>query len=313
MEIIFKWDYDGAAPVASDCDFSADAFADFDSYVVNYWTYALPTVMAPGASVSCTVTYDVTSSDIAYGGLWTVLAHQDVVGSTSWDYSYWYVVPAAGTNPDVAIVGTPTVGNLLTIDEGLWGPWDAPFDYQWYSDGNPISGADSSTYTVAEGDIGTVLTVTLTSPSIGVTRTSAPTEAVSARPAISDVSPSAGGTGGGTTVTLTGSAFTGATSVTFDGSAGTSVSVDSDTQITVTTPAHAAGAVDVVVTTPVGSSPAGTFTFVTPSPAITDVSPESGSTDGGTSVTITGTHFTGATSVTFDGVRGFELVGGSDT
>ncbi len=128
-----------------------------------------------------------------------------------------------------------------------------------------------------------------------------------APPAISDVSPVSGSTDGGTTVTLTGSGFTGATSVTFDGSAGTSLSVTNDGELTVVTPAHVAGAVDVVVTTAYGSSAAGTFTYVTPAPAITDVSPSSGSTDGGTSVTITGTHLTGATSVTFDGSAGASL------
>ncbi len=126
-------------------------------------------------------------------------------------------------------------------------------------------------------------------------------------PAITDVSPESGSTDGGTSVTITGTHFTGATSVTFDGSEGTSLSVTNDGELTVVTPAHAAGAVDVVVTTPAGSSSAASFTYVTPGPAITDVSPTSGSTDGGTSVTITGTHFTGATSVTFDGVAGSSL------
>ncbi len=132
-------------------------------------------------------------------------------------------------------------------------------------------------------------------------------------PAVSDVSPVSGSTDGGTSVTVTGTHFTGATSVTFDGSAGTSLVVNSDSSITVTAPAHAAGPVDVVVTTPYGSSSLGAFTFVTPAPAITNVSPVSGSTDGGTSVTVTGTHFTGATSVTFDGSAGSSLVVNSDS
>ena len=38
---------------------------------------------------------------------------------------------------------------------------------------------------------------------------------------------------------------------------------------------------------------------MTPAPAVTSVSPTSGSTDGGTVVTITGTDFTGATAVDF--------------
>jgi hypothetical protein len=55
---------------------------------------------------------------------------------------------------------------------------------------------------------------------------------------------------GGTPVVLKGSGFTGATGVTFGGDAATSVVVDSDTQISAITPAHAAGAVDIIVVIP---------------------------------------------------------------
>jgi hypothetical protein len=75
-------------------------------------------------------------------------------------------------------------------------------------------------------------------------------------PAISSVNPTSGSPAGGTSVVLTGSNFTGATVVTLGGAAATSFIVDSATQITVVTPAHAAGAVDVVVTTSNGSATA---------------------------------------------------------
>ncbi|MEO6115852.1 MAG: IPT/TIG domain-containing protein, partial [Pseudolysinimonas sp.] len=68
---------------------------------------------------------------------------------------------------------------------------------------------------------------------------------------------------GGTPVTITGTGFTGATSATFGGVAGTSFVVVNDTTITVVTPPHAAGAVDVVVVHPVnGPSAPFAFTFV---------------------------------------------------
>ena len=68
------------------------------------------------------------------------------------------------------------------------------------------------------------------------------------------VSPSSGSATGGAGVTLSGTGFTGATSVTFGGIAATSVNVVNSTTITAVTPAHAVGAVDVVIDTPAGGA-----------------------------------------------------------
>jgi hypothetical protein len=81
-------------------------------------------------------------------------------------------------------------------------------------------------------------------------------------------------------------------------------STDSDTSITATTPAHAAGPVAVSVTTPEGTSTVpGLFTYLPlpPTPLVVLVTPPIGSPAGGTAVTITGTGFTGATAVSFGG------------
>jgi hypothetical protein len=81
-------------------------------------------------------------------------------------------------------------------------------------------------------------------------------------PSLAGASPNSGPPAGGTAVTLSGSHLTGATSVNFDGVPGTSVTVVNDTTITVTTPAHAAGAVDVTASTPAGIVKlAGGFTY----------------------------------------------------
>jgi IPT/TIG domain len=112
------------------------------------------------------------------------------------------------------------------------------------------------------------------------------------------VSPSSGTTGGGTAVTLTGTNLSGATGVSFGGAAG-KVTADSGTQITVTSPAGT-GTVNITVTTPGGSAGAGTFTYMTPAPVVTALSPSSGTTAGGTAVMISGTNLGGAT-VSFGG------------
>jgi hypothetical protein len=68
------------------------------------------------------------------------------------------------------------------------------------------------------------------------------------------VAPTSGTASGGTGFTLTGTGLTGATAVTFDGIQATAVNVVNATTVTGVTPAHAAGAVDVVIDTPQGTA-----------------------------------------------------------
>jgi uncharacterized protein YhjY with autotransporter beta-barrel domain len=137
-------------------------------------------------------------------------------------------------------------------------------------------------------------------------------------PAITAISPSNGPSTGGTNVTLTGTGFIGASGVKFGATAAASFTVKSDTQITVTSPAGVAGAVDVTVTTPGGTSSAVvgdrfTYAATQAAPAVTAISPSSGSTAGGTSVTITGSGFTGATGVKFGAAASTTFTVKSDT
>lgn len=94
-----------------------------------------------------------------------------------------------------------------------------------------------------------------------------------------------------------------AVTVTFDGTPATDVVVVSDTEITATTPAGAAGAVDVVVTTSggAGTLPDG-YTYVPPAPTLASVDPATGTTAGGVTITLTGTGFGPDTTVTFGDV-----------
>jgi hypothetical protein len=123
-------------------------------------------------------------------------------------------------------------------------------------------------------------------------------------PTVSSVSPNSGPTEGGTSITISGTNFEAVPTVTVGGVAATGVSFSSSTSITATTPAHAAGAVSVVVTNPGGQSGTLTngFTYEDPAPTVASVTPNSGPTEGGTSVTIAGTNFEAVPSVTFGGV-----------
>ena len=83
-------------------------------------------------------------------------------------------------------------------------------------------------------------------------------------PTISGVSPATGPSGGGTSVQVLGTNLDCASSVQFGGTAAT-ITSKAPGAITVTTPAHAAGVVNVVVTTPAGTAtrPSG-FTYMPP-------------------------------------------------
>ena len=148
-----------------------------------------------------------------------------------------------------------------------------------------------------------------------------------ALPAVTGVSPASGSTVGGSTVTITGTGLAHATVVRFGGVAGT-ITADSGTRITVTSPPSTGtvditattaaitadsgpqitgtgtgvGTVDITVTTPDGTSrpiTADHYTYTAPRPAVTGVSPDGGTTAGGTTVSITGTGLAGATGVRF--------------
>lgn len=130
-----------------------------------------------------------------------------------------------------------------------------------------------------------------------------------AAPRVTGVSPRTGSSQGGTTVTITGTNFVDVTRVLFGSTAGTDVQVTSASSLTVVSPRHSAGRVDVRVVTAYGKSAKTSkdrFTFVAP-PKITKVSPATGRVAGGTRVTITGTRFSGISGVTFGGVPGTGL------
>ena len=120
-------------------------------------------------------------------------------------------------------------------------------------------------------------------------------------PVVSVIDPSFGTPAGGTTVTITGTGFTGASAVSFGFSTAT-FTVLSDTSIIATAPAaFGQSTADVLVTTPGGTSAdnrGDQFTYTT-TPSVSGISPMSGSDVGGTQVTMTGSAFTGVTAVNF--------------
>ena len=123
----------------------------------------------------------------------------------------------------------------------------------------------------------------------------------------------------GDTVVITGTNFTGATAVTFGGdpnsigsTSATSFTVDTDSQISAIVGSAGSGNVCVIVPngTPMDMDCKPGFTFVGPL-TITNCSPTTAGE--GDNVVITGTNFTGTTSVTFGGIPAASFIVDSDT
>jgi hypothetical protein len=122
-------------------------------------------------------------------------------------------------------------------------------------------------------------------------------------PELTRIEPSSGSSAGGTVVTVTGSGFSGATNVSFGRINGTGLNIVSDNQLIIISPPNPAGTMSISVINPAhtGSSTgsATVFRYDTPLPRLTGISPSSGSSAGGTVVTLTGSGFTGTTNVSF--------------
>jgi hypothetical protein len=151
-------------------------------------------------------------------------------------------VTATPAGLNVTFAPTPAGSDPWWIDFGD-GTWDyeatgADIEHMYTADG-------TYTFTAYRGD--SVIEDTVTVAGSGIT----------------SITPATGAAAGGTAVTVTGAGFTSATSLTLGGVAVTSFTVVSDTQITGTSAAHAAGAVDVVVVDAAGNATlTGGYTYV---------------------------------------------------
>lgn len=246
------------------------------SFTVNSATQITATAPAGSGTVNVTVTTPGGTSATGSGTAYTYVAVPTVtaVSPTSG--------PAAGGNT-VILSGT----NFSGTTSVMFGSTAATSFI--------VNSATQITATAPAGTGAVNITVTTTGGTSATGAGNAYTYV--AAPTISSLSPTSGPTGGGTSVTISGANFTGATSVLFGGIAATGFTVTSANSIVATAPAGT-GTVNVTVTTSAGTSAGTAFTYVA-LPTVTSLSPTSGPTAGGTSVVITGTGFSGTTSVLF--------------
>ncbi|MCA9829938.1 MAG: IPT/TIG domain-containing protein [Dehalococcoidia bacterium] len=145
--------------------------------------------------------------------------------------------------------------------------------------------------------------------------TGAPAAHAAGEPTICTISPASGSAAGGTAVKIEGNNFASATSVTFGGVPATSWTLHGSgwdtcgsdgTYIVAVAPAGTPGSSVLVrvtnVSGPSTSQVYFTYNATAAVPVVTDVSPDSGPTAGGTTVSISGAGFTGTTAVMFGGI-----------
>ncbi|WP_449446123.1 IPT/TIG domain-containing protein [Thermomonas brevis] len=240
--------------------------------LTDFTVYAWASAISPAATVTATVTCVAPAAPPTVSGI------SPTAGPTS-----------GGTS--VVITGTNFTGATAV----KFGATNAPF---------VVNSATQITATSPSNSAGTYdITVTTAG---GTSSTNASDQfTYIAAPTVTSITPSAGPTSGGTSVVITGSGFalaspTGAVKF---GATNATYTINSNTQITATTPASSASTVDVTVTTAGGTSATSAgdqFTYIGP-PVVTSISPTTGSTAGGTSVVITGANLSGTIAVSFGG------------
>src|SRR5437762_6491921 len=203
---------------------------------------------------------------------------------------------------------TVTVSNASPPTITSLTPGSGPVGASVTINGTNFTGASAVLFngTSASFTVGSATAITATVPAgatsgpISVTTSdgtasSAASFTVTNPPTISSFTPSSGPVG--TSVTINGTNFTGASAVLFNGTSA-SFTVGSATAITATVPAGATSGPISVTTSDGTASSAASFTVINP-PTISSFTPSSGPV--GTSVTISGTNFTGASAVLFNG------------
>ncbi|HEX3109718.1 MAG TPA: IPT/TIG domain-containing protein, partial [Thermoanaerobaculia bacterium] len=159
------------------------------------------------------------------------------------------IVVTVNANPSAAITAPAVVisnstGNTASVASAGTGA-----TYVWSISGGTItSGSGTNAVTFTAGSAGTLTLSAAVTNSNGCSDTQSASVSVVDPVTVKSVKPTAGSAAGGDVITIKGTGFLAGATVTFGGVAATNVTVDSSTKIFATTPAHAAGTVDVVVT-----------------------------------------------------------------
>ncbi len=313
----FTFTTDGSYPggdVGIEALSPAFTFTGWEGGDANGPTPAAPTIASftpPSGPVGTSVTIDGTN----FTGATAVAFHGVGASFTmSSDTAIQATVPAGATTGPVSVTtpaGTATSTSIFSVVDpptisGFF-PTGGPPGTVVTIDGTNVAGTTAvafnnagASFTVIDyGRIQATVPPGATTGPISVTNsagtaTSATAFTVRDPPTITSFNPASGPVGA--TVTISGTNFTGATNVSWPSFARASFAVISDTTIQATVPAAARSGF-LSVTTPAGTANSSSPFTVEGAPTITSFTPTTGPV--GTNVTISGTQFTGTTSVTF--------------
>jgi hypothetical protein len=204
----------------------------------------------------------------------------------------------SGAQPTASFTSAAAGGNAVSFNAGASTASGGVAHYNWqFNDGpglsTPVeSSSPTVTHTFPAGGTYTVALTVFASDGASIGTAQSIVAGTPPAPKVTKLSPTSGPAAGGTTVTITGTGFTGATAVHFGSTEASGFTVKSSTSISATAPGGTSGILDVTVTGPAGTSAIVTgdhFKYL--APTVTGLSPASGPKAGGTSVTISGSGF----------------------
>jgi hypothetical protein len=214
-----------------------------------------------GTSLTCTIPTGIMDGNVNVKNS----------GTTGSALSNTWPIDIGGASGDPPFVSSisPTTGpaggftNVVISGSGLTGATSVTFSGTPVISFNVISPTEIDAVS-PPGTLFSAADITVTDPDGSSTLPGAFIYVFNPTPSITAVSPPNGDIAGGTLVTITGPSVVGVTDVQFDGISGTGLEIDSATQLTVTTPPHAAGLVDVTAIGSGSSTITGGFTYENP-------------------------------------------------
>ena len=263
----------------------------------------------PSLAVSGVTSTSVTAT-VPAGATSGKITVSDPAGETSTTTGSFLVIPAptiTSFTPGSGVAGT----TMVTINgTGFLGVGKTAGDFVKFN------GTAAATFTVnSDTKITAKVALGTTTGPVSVKNAAGTATSLSdfivptGAPTITSFTPTHGAASaqGHTSVVITGTNFRGATSVMFNGKAASSISVDSNTQITAVTPLTGATTGPIKVTTPAGFIASATPFTVDPAPKVTTFTPQFG--PAATSVTISGTNLSNVTGVSFNGTPSLAVSG----